>query len=132
DGVIGKVFELAQELSEELRPLADNLLQIAGHLAREREQHVGVLAKHVSKSEDGFFGGRRLFAALDLAEIGRLNVQPRRDLADGKGIVRLPELLTSLTDVIAERAHACSIYYTVHEGKSRRRLPMAATRAWQP
>jgi hypothetical protein len=46
DRAVGKVFEFADELGEDLGPATDRSPQVAGNLAGQGQEHVGVVAKY--------------------------------------------------------------------------------------
>src|SRR5262249_53357483 len=65
------------------------------------------------QGDDGFLRWRSLLAALDLAQVRRLDANPGRYPPHGESSVAAPQRFATLPDVVAERAHVlCSIYYT--------------------
>ena len=81
DRVVGCLLEFANQLREEARPLADDVLQVTGDLAAQRQQHVRILVEFLRKPNRRGFGRRRNLAALDLAQVPRLNADSPGDLA---------------------------------------------------
>src|SRR5262245_37392573 len=114
DRMIGQVFQFTDELGEQPRSFADDPLQVAGHLAGQRQEDIGILVEFARQGEDGFLRGRSLLAALDLAQIRWLDANPGRHLPHGEPwVAAAPQRFATLPDVVAERAHVlCSIYYT--------------------
>ena len=83
-GLVGECLQLAQQLGEELRPGADDREQVGGNLARQRQEHVFVLAEFDGEFADDSLARRRLLGPLDLAEVGRLDPDAAGELAEGK------------------------------------------------
>src|SRR3981081_908264 len=69
DRAVGHVLELADQLGEQRRPLADDGLQVLGHLAGQGWQHGGVLGERFRQGPDGVPGRGGLLAPLDLAQV---------------------------------------------------------------
>ena len=85
--VIGRVFQLPEQLCEQLRPVQDDLLKVAGDLARHGEQQVRVLAQFLGQAGDGGFRGGRDLVSLDFAQVGRFDADALRQLAYREGAV---------------------------------------------
>src|SRR5688500_9649311 len=114
DGVVGHVLQFPDQLREHLRALADDLLQLGRDFSGQGEQDVGIFVQFPGQGDDRLLAGRGLFAALDLAEVRRLDADAGSDAADGKLRVGLPQRLAAAPDVITEvLGHVCSRYYTV-------------------
>src|SRR5262245_4204617 len=114
DRMIGQVFQFTDELGEQPRSFADDPLQVAGHLAGQRQEDIRILVEFARQGEDGFLRGWRLLAALDLAQVRRLDANAGRYPPHGESSVTATERFATLPDVVAERAHVlCSIYYTL-------------------
>jgi hypothetical protein len=115
DGFVGKLFEFAQEIGEERGPGANNVEQVGGDLARHGEEDVGVLVEFLRKSADGVLTRRRLFRALDLAEVRRLDADAARYLPHGERAVVRGAALPAFAEEFTESGllHVCSMYYTV-------------------
>ena len=86
--------------------MADDLLEVTGDLAGERQQVVGILLQLASESSDPGLRGWRLLSALDLAEVRRLDSDACCDLTEGVGSIGLPEVFAPLSDVAPERGHS--------------------------
>ena len=117
--MVRHLLQVADELGEELRALADGVLQVARDLAGEGEEDVRVLAELARQGGDRLLTRRRLLAALDLAQVGGLDAGALGDLAEREGPVGGPFRLALLPDVVAEGVHVWSEYYTVHGWVSR-------------
>ncbi len=79
--MVGGLPKVSEQIREKRRPSDDDLLQILGNLARHCEQEVRVLAEVVGDPADGCLGRRRRHFTLNLAQVGRFNTDPLRDLA---------------------------------------------------
>jgi len=71
----------AQKFGDHGGAFADDFEQIAGNLPGQREQRIGVFAQLLGQPPDVLFPRRRLLTPLDLAQVGRLDADPVRQLA---------------------------------------------------
>ena len=77
------------------------------------------IAERSRQREDGGFRGRRLLAALHLAQVGRLHGNGGGDAAERElGVISFLELEPSLSDIVAEGWHVCIMYDTVNDVKA--------------
>src|SRR5262245_19926990 len=104
DRVVRRVPQLPQQLREQAGPAADDLSQVARHLAGQHQQHVGVLAELGGELADRGLARRRHLAALDLAQIGGLDADALRHLPYREPRIVLAQRLPALADHGAERS----------------------------
>ena len=71
----------AQEFGDHGGAFADDFEQIAGNLPGQGQQGIGIFAQLLGQPADVLFPRRRLLAPLDLAQVGRLDADPVRQLA---------------------------------------------------
>ena len=105
DGVVRHFLHLTDELGKKLGPLANNLLEVARHLACEGQEDVGILAEIRSDPPRRLLRWRCEFAALQLAQISRLDPGSRSNLAKRVTAILSAPLLAQCANVIAERRH---------------------------
>ena len=77
----GQAPHRAQEFRDRRGAFADDFEQIAGDLPGQRQQRIGIFAQFLGQPADVLFARRRLLAPLDLAQLGRLDADPVRQLA---------------------------------------------------
>ena len=92
----------------------------ADTLPASAEEHIRIFAEFLGESNNRLFAGRRLFAALDLGQIRRLDIDGRRDLAQRELRIGCLHFEAFVANVFAECVHVCSIYYTLHNVKRRK------------
>src|SRR5215470_2638542 len=103
--MIRGVLELTDQLRELLWAPQNNGLQVAPNLARQRQQHVWVLAQVGRQPDDCRLRGRRHEASLNLAQVGRLDTDALRHLTEAEANVRLGACRARGADVVAETSH---------------------------
>src|SRR5262249_59832086 len=110
--MIRGVLELPDQLCELLWPAENDGLQVAPNLPRQREQHVWVFAQIARQPDDRRLRGRRHEASLNLAQIGRLDADALRHLADTEANVRLGACRARHADVVAEAGHVYCVRHS--------------------
>src|SRR5215472_16945057 len=103
--MIRGVLELPDQLRELLWPAENDGLQVASNLPRQREQHVWVLAQVGRQPDNRRLRGWRHEAALDLAQVGRLDTNALRHLAQAEPNVRFGACRARHADVVAKTSH---------------------------
>jgi len=97
--------DFANELSHEAGSSANDLLKVAGDLPGHGEQSIWVFTQLAREGADLGLRRRCLVAALDLAQVGRLDPDTGRYLANGIGAITLFEFFAAPTDMTTESRH---------------------------
>ncbi len=108
--MVGQLLQLADQLREQGRPLADHVLKVGRHLSRHRQQHVAVDVELVRELTRRFLRGGGDFAAFHFAEVGGLDAHTLCYLPDGVRWVGFPQLFAAGSDELAEVLHMGSVY----------------------
>ena len=102
DRAIGCCSKLPNQIGEELRSLADDLLEIGRNLSGHCEQNVRVLIQHLRQSHDLRFRRWRLLSPLYLAEVGRFDSDSCCDFSDRELAIFFAKLFAAVADEGAE------------------------------
>ena len=112
--MIGDAFEFTKQLCEQQWTFADNLLEVAGDLTREREEQIRVLIEVARELDDGLLRRWSNFAAFYLAQICRLDTNPKRDLPLAVSPVPLPKRLAFRPHMFAKLVHIDYVRLDTH------------------